>query len=291
MVEGRRSGYAGSMELPIPPSAGAERAFGPQLRAWRMARGQSQLSLALTAGVSTRHVSYLETGRASPSREMVLTLSQAMDVPLRSRNQLLMAAGFAPLYRETPMNAPAMGPVSDALQFLLGAMEPNATFVVNRRYDVIDANRTGQWILSTFTAELERFARPYNLALLLIRPQGMRPYLENWDEVARKVLGRLRRDLGGAQARGNADDALLSEVEPLLARMGVMPVTAETPSLMIGVRLRRGELALNLFTTITTLGTAQDVTLQEMRIETLFPADATTKEFLATREARGLAVP
>jgi len=99
-------------------------------------------------------VSYLETGRASPSREMVLTLSQAMDVPLRSRNQLLMAAGFAPLYRETPMNAPAMVPVSDALQFLLGAMEPNATFVVNRRYDVIDANRTGQWILSTFTAEL-----------------------------------------------------------------------------------------------------------------------------------------
>jgi len=119
----------------------------------------------------------------------------------------------------------------------------------------------------------------------------MRAYLENWDEVARKVLGRLRRDLGGAQARVNADDALLSEVEPLLARMGVMPVTAETPPLMIGVRLRRGELALNLFTTITTLGTAQDVTLQEMRIETLFPADATTKEFFATREGRGLAVP
>ena len=108
-----------------------------------------------------------------------------------------------------------------------------------------------------------------------------------WYEVARKVLGRLRCDLGGAQARSNADDALLSEAEPLLAQMGVMPVTAESPPLMVGVRLRRGELALNLFTTITTLGTAQDVTLQEIRIETLFPADATTKQVLAAREAGG----
>jgi len=148
-------------------------AFGGQLRAWRLARGQSQLALALGAGVSTRHLSYLETGRAYPSREMVMMLARTLEIPLRGRNRLLAAAGFAPLYRETPMDAPAMGPVREAIQFILSATEPNPTFVVNRRYDILDANLTGQWILSTFTADLSSFSKPYNMAQLLIRPQGM----------------------------------------------------------------------------------------------------------------------
>src|SRR5262245_17727488 len=175
--------------------------FGGQLRAWRSARGQTQLALALNAGISARHVSFMETGRASPSRDMVLTLAHTLEIPLRDRNQLLMAAGFAPIYRETPLEAPSMGPVRFAIQLLLEATEPNPTLVVNRRYDVLDANATGRWLLAAFTRELAAFKRPWNMARLLVSPIGMRPFVDNWEEVARKVLGRLRRELGGAHAR------------------------------------------------------------------------------------------
>ena len=246
-------------------------------------RGRSQLALGLEAGVSTRHVSYLETGRASPSRAMVLTLAQALDVALRDRNRLLAAAGFAPLYRETPLDAPALGPVRDATQFLLAATEPNPTFIINRRYDVLDANAAGRWIMSTFSTDFASFATPCNMAQLLTRPQGMRPFVRNGDEVARKVLNRLQRDLGVAETRDARDEALLNEIEPVLACLGTPPAPTEMPPLIVGIQLRRGDLALNLFTTIATLGTAQDVTLQEIRIETLFPADAGTKQLLASR--------
>src|SRR5882724_2664089 len=121
----------------------AREGFGALLRAWRSNRGRSQLALALDAGISSRHLSYMETGRARPSREMVLTLAQALEIPLRDRNELLRAAGFAALYRETPLDAPALGAVLDALKILLGGTEPNPAFVVNRRYDVLDANSTG----------------------------------------------------------------------------------------------------------------------------------------------------
>jgi transcriptional regulator with XRE-family HTH domain len=256
--------------------------FGPLLRSWRTTRGQSQLALGLRAGVSTRHVSYLETGRAAPSREMVLTLSQALEVPLRERNLLLAAAGYAPLYHETPLDAPALGPVRDALQFLLAATEPNPTFVVNRRYDVLDANATGRWLLSTFVMEPQRFANPSNMARLLMDSRGMKPFVQNYEEVARKVFGRLRRDLGAAHARDAVDDALLGEIEKAWAELENPPAADALP-LMVGVQLRRSDLLLNLFTTISTLGTPLDVTLQEIRIETLFAADAETRQALAGR--------
>jgi transcriptional regulator with XRE-family HTH domain len=133
-------------------------AFGGLLRAWRSERGQSQLSLAMRTGVSSRHLSFLETGKSSPSREMVLALAGALEIPLRERNALLHAAGFAALYRETPLDAAAMGPVREAVKLILDATEPNPTFVVNRRYDVLDANASGRWLVSTFTRDLSRFA-------------------------------------------------------------------------------------------------------------------------------------
>jgi transcriptional regulator with XRE-family HTH domain len=259
--------------------------FGGLLRAWRSTRGQSQLALSLNAGISSRHLSYMETGRASPSREMVLTLAQALEVPLRDRNALLMAAGFASIYRETALDAPALGPVRDAIQLLLEATEPNPTLVVNRRYDVLDANLTGRWLLSTFTAEPDAFEQPANMARLLASPLGMRPFVENWDEVARKVLGRLRRELGGAHARDAVDEALLKETAPVFAELGAAPQPAGALPICVGVRLRRNALALNLFTTIATLGTPLDVTLQELRVETLFPADAQTRQVLASRSS------
>jgi transcriptional regulator with XRE-family HTH domain len=272
------------MSVPSPASTSPiDEGFGGLLRAWRSARGQSQLALSVRTGVSARHLSYMETGRASPSRDMVHTLAQALEVPLRDRNQLLQAAGFAPIYRETPLDAPVMGSVRDAIQLLLGATEPNPTFVVNRRYDVLDANATGAWLLATFSTELGRFQRPYNMARLLVSPMGMRPHVENWREVARKVLGRLRRDVGGSHARDAIDEALLKEIAPTLEELGEPPAPTEPLPFLVGVDLRRGANAVRLFTTIATLGTPLDVTLQELRIETLFPADAESKQTLAAR--------
>lgn len=272
-------------------------AFGALLRQWRSTRGQSQMALALAAGVSTRHLSFLETGRASPSREMVLSLSLALELPLRSRNQLLMAAGFAPMYSETPMDAPAMGPVRDAIAFMLGANEPHPTFVINRRYDVLEANRSGQWLMNTFSADITQMPRPLNMAQMILRPAGMQSSLREPEAVTRKVLARLQRDLGGAQARDARDEALLAEIAPMLAQIaasgadpspaaGASPTAANEPlPLMVGLQLRRGDLALSFFTIIATLGTTLDVTLQELRIETLFPADAATKAFMQQRES------
>lgn len=288
------------MNLLTPPAPTAEAidspaVFGSRLRAWRSSRGQSQMTLALAAGVSTRHLSFLETGRASPSREMVLSLSLALELPLRSRNQLLMAAGFAPMYSETPMDAPAMGPVRDAIEFMLGANEPNPTFVINRRYDVLDANRSGQWLMNTFAADITQMPRPVNMAQMILRPAGMRPHLREPEAVTRKVLARLQRDLGGVQARDARDEALLQEIAPALAQLaetGAGPSAAAGPApyagneplpLMVGLQLQRGDLSLSFFTTIATLGTTLDVTLQELRIETLFPADAATKAFMVER--------
>jgi len=265
------------------PGAAAGEGFGGLLRVWRSSRGRSQLALALDAGISSRHLSYMETGRARPSREMVLTLAQALEIPLRDRNELLKAAGFAAIYRETPLGAPALGPVHDALKVLLGGTEPNPAFVVNRRYDVLETNSTGRWIISTFAHDLGRFKPPYNMARLVASVHGLRPHLENWQDVARKVLGRLRRELGGAHVRDAADNALLQEIEPTFAELPDPPAATESLPLMVGVQFRRQALALNLFTTIATLGTALDITLQELRIETLFPADARSKQMLAAR--------
>jgi transcriptional regulator with XRE-family HTH domain len=257
--------------------------FGSVLRAWRAARGLSQLALSVRTGVSSRHLSYLETGRSAPSRDMVLTLAVALDVPLRDRNAMLQAAGFASLYRETPLEAPAMGHVRDAIRLLLGATEPSPTFVVNRRYDVLDANATGHWLLATFVHDLGRFPRPWNMASLLASPAGLRPSVTNWEEVARKVFGRLQREVGGAHVRDAVDEALMKEVGPLLAALGPAASPPETLPILVGLNLRREAVALRLFTTIATLGTPLDVTLQELRIETLFPADAESRSFLSTR--------
>jgi MmyB-like transcription regulator ligand binding domain len=214
---------------------------------------------------------------------MVLGLAQALDIPLRDRNALLHAAGYAPVYTETPLDAPTLDPVRDALQLLLRATEPNPTFVVNRRYDVLDANDTGRWLLATFTEDLGRCSKPQNFARLLVSPFGMRRYVENWAEVAGKVLGRLKREVGGAHARDAADAALLDEIAPALEEIGqASPPTAAAP-LLVGVRLRRGALGLRMFTTIATLGTPLDVTLQELRIETMFPADVESRAAIASR--------
>jgi len=254
---------------------------GPMLRAWRSSRGKSQLALAVEAGVSTRHLSFVETGRASPSREMVLTLAEHLDVPLRDRNALLEAAGYAAVFRETPLDAATMTEVRGALGHILEASEPNPTLVVNRRYDILRANEAAVSLLSFFAPT---WKGKNNVARMMLSPEGLRPAIVNWSEVAGHVLRRLRAELG-AGVRDAADEEIFAlAAAEIPATHGTHP-----PSILVPLSLRRGKVSLDLFTTITTLGTPLDITLQELRIETLFAADAASRQVLETvvRGTRG----
>jgi transcriptional regulator with XRE-family HTH domain len=272
-----RDRYRLAMDLAQPP-APSQASFGPLLRAWRTARGKSQLALATEAGVSSRHLSFVETGRSTPSREMVITLAEALDVPLRDRNALLEAAGYARLYRETPLDAPVMIEVRHALARMLEAGEPNPTLVVNRRYDVLMANTAAERLIACFAPEWR--GKP-NVADMLLAPEGLKPSVVNWGEVAGHVVHRVRGELAASRSLDREDEALLGRMIAADAELRQARAKATAPlAVLVPIRLRRGEITLDLFTTITTLGTPLDITLQELRIETLFPADARDREVL-----------
>ncbi|AKU93898.1 hypothetical protein AKJ09_00562 [Labilithrix luteola] len=236
----------------------------------------SQLSLSLEAGVSSRHLSFIENGRSAPSREMVLALAETLDIPLRDRNELLQAAGYASVYRETPLEAPSMDHVRESLRNLLRASEPNPTLVVDRRYDVRMANDAAKKLLACFCKDVEAASRQPNLVRLLVARDGMRDAITNRDEVMTYMVDRIRRELTNLRERNAADDAILHELEALEPRGRQRTVTAPS-SFVLPVKLRKGDVRLELFTTITTLGTPLDITLQELRIETLYPANAESR--------------
>jgi transcriptional regulator with XRE-family HTH domain len=259
--------------------------FAALLRDWRRMRGMSQLSLALAAHVSTRHLGFLEVGRSNPSRAMVLALAQALEMPLRDRNQLLVVAGFAPMFRETPLADDALESVREALAFMLSSAEPCPCFVVNRRYDVMMAIGAGRWMLATFTEDPTLSDVDCNMMHVLTHPRGMGRFIANREDVLRKVAGRLKRDLGHSHRRDDADEAALARADAALASLPDAPQSNLSPIPMIGLHLARGALHLDLFTTIATLGTPLDITLQEIRIETFFPMNEATRLALAAASA------
>lgn len=233
----------------------------------------SQEKLAFDAEVSTRHISYIETGRAQPSREMVLILSSVLEVPLRERNVLLTSAGFAPVYGETNYASPEMAPVRHAIDLLLERHEPYGAIVVDSAWNILLANRGAVRLFSTFAPDLPpRIAG--NVLRLLFDPEGIRHRIDNWEEVALATLERTHREAFAGGPHGPAA-RILSEV---LALPGVphhfhRPHVTMPLALVVPLHLRRGELTVRLFATITMLGTPADVTAQELRIETWFPAD------------------
>jgi transcriptional regulator with XRE-family HTH domain len=247
--------------------------FGTLLRDWRLHRRMSQEKLALDAEVSTRHISYIETGRAQPSREMVLLLSSVLEVPLRERNVLLTSAGFAPVYGETDYSSPEMAPVRQAVELLLERHEPYGAIVIDSAWNVRRTNRGAARLFATFAPDLPPRLTS-NVLRLLLDPEGLRYGLDNWEEVALAALERTHREALAEGPNGPAA-RILSEV---LALPGVprhfhRPRIAMPLSLVVPLNLRRGELTVRLFSTITTLGTPADVTAQELRVETWFPAD------------------
>ena len=248
-------------------------AVGHLLREWRAARGMSQLDLAMHAGFSARHVSFIETGRTHPSREALLVLAETLEVPLRERNRLLEAGGFAHVYRQTPLAADEMAHIRSVLQYILDRHKPYAAVVLDRYSNCVMGNGASAQLLAA-VADASLITEHANLLRLVFHPMGARRYIINWDEVARHLAGRAERELAQAKDDETAV-ALLAELRGLAG-----PSLHQRPSarisaadLLLPIHIRKGNLELRLFSTIMTLGTPQDVTLQELRIETLFPAD------------------
>ncbi len=259
------------------PAASVSRAtIGPLLQHWRKSRNLSQLALAVEAHVSPRHVSFLETGRAHPSREMVLHLADALRIPLRERNALLLAAGFAPMFTESALDAPDLEAVRMAIDAILTKHEPYPAVVMNRHWDLMSTNQSAARFFAR-VLDGRRPPDPRNVLRLMFHPDGLRPAVANWEAVAHGLIGRLHREsVGGSLDAGGR--ALLSEI---LAYPGV-PAHWRAPSFdarllpVLPVSFRLGADTWNFFSAVTVLGTPQDITLQELRIESFFPADAAT---------------
>jgi hypothetical protein len=233
------------------------------------------------ADISQRHVSFLEIGRTTPSRDMVLRLAAALELPFREQNALLLAAGYAPVWRESALGAPALAVVNRALDYMLAQQEPYPGYVVDRRWNLLRANLAGQRLVGFLTDSPPREpdpAAPVNFADALVAPNALRPLIVNWPEVAGYFVRGVRAD---ALADGSDQTAAL--LDRLLGYPDV-PGVAQTLSIedtqepILTIHFRKGETSLRLFTALATLGTPLDVTVQEIRIECFFPADAATAD-------------
>ena len=260
-----------------PPRAHAvPRPFGDLLREWRQRRRMSQLDLAGAADVSTRHLSFVETGRSMPSREMVLRLAERLDVPLRERNALLHAAGYAPLYRERPLADPALDAAREAVERVLRGLEPGPALAVDRHWQMVAHNRVVPRLLQGVAAGL--LVPPVNVLRLSLHPEGLAPRIVNHAQWRAHLLARLHR-----QIEASADPVL----EVLLGELVDYPAPAAAPTpqggdagFVVPLQLASDAGVLSFFSTTTVFGTPVEVTLSELAIEAFFPADAATAEAL-----------
>src|SRR5450432_855143 len=267
-----------------------QQSFASHLRWWRRHSGLSQLDLAGRSEISQRHLSFMELGRASPSREMVLRLAAALDVPLRQHNALLIAAGFAPVWRQTDLAAPELGEVSHALDYMLAQQEPFPAVAVDRHWNLLRANSGAVRLVEFLVGPLAP-GTPINLADALVAPDVLRPHLLNWADVVRYFVRSVEAD---AAADGTAETAALHQ--RLLSYQGVRAAINAVPTELamtpvLPMHFRKGNTSLRLFTTIATLGTPQDVTLQELRVECFFPMDDATAGILRGWRADSQSAP
>ena len=255
---------------------GAGHPLGDLLRQWRARRGRSQLDLSAHLGVSQRHLSFIESGRSDPSRALVLALAQALDVPLRDRNALLLAAGYAPMYPDPAWNAQEMRAINLALERMLRQHEPFPAVVMDRYWNVLSTNAAAPRFFGSFI-DMSARAGQRNLLRLIFDPQGMRPVIANWSQVARGLFDRVAREATG----GVIDEksrVLLAELERQcdvdLGWEGTDTPTAG-PVLPI-VFVKEGRL-LSYFSMVSTVGTPQTIAAQELRVECMFPSDDATQ--------------
>lgn len=262
--------------------------FGALLRHWRQLRGKSQLDLALDAGISARHLSFLETGRAEPSREMVLRLAEAMSIPLRESNALLESAGFAKVYTEMGLSDSEAWVAREAVELVLTNQEPFPAVVMDRYWNILQVNNAAQRFFSALLAGAPG-EPPNNILRLVFHPNWLKPYVTNWPAVAGALLSRVRREA----VCGVVDQKTQELLDEIAAYTGVLdrswpPVGAAEFAPILTVNWCKGDLRASFFSTVTTLGTPQDIALQEIRIECFFPADEPTARLPFFREG-GLA--
>jgi transcriptional regulator with XRE-family HTH domain len=248
--------------------------IGEHLREWRQRRHLSQLDLAGDAEISARHLSFVETGRSAPSREMVLKLAERLDVPLRQRNVLLVAAGFAPAFPQRSLDDPALRSAREAINLVLKAHEPNPALAYDRHWNLVSANRMVAPLLEGVPQRL--LGQPFNILRLAFHPEGLAPRTVNLPEWAAHLLERLHR-----QCEATADPELLKLYQdlksyPIPARSG--PVSAD--NVAIPFKLRHNGEVLSFISTTMVFGTPVDITLQELALETFFPADELTARWL-----------
>jgi transcriptional regulator with XRE-family HTH domain len=248
---------------------------GSLLRDWRQRRRLSQLDLALEAGVSTRHLSFVETGRAKPSPEMVLHLADELDVPLRERNRLLLAAGYAPVYEERALDEPEMQPVHDAIQLVLDGHDPYPAITVDRGWALVSYNRGAALLMGGLPQDL--LAPPMNVLRASLHPDGLAPRIANLGQWKAHLLERLAR-----QAAVTGDPALRTLHEELAAYPAPSDPgpAGEASDVVVPLRLRIPGGELRFFSTVTTFGTPVDITVEELSIESFFPADRATADWL-----------
>jgi transcriptional regulator with XRE-family HTH domain len=256
---------------------------GPLLREWRRRRHMSQLDLSLEADVSTRHLSFIETGRANPSAEMVLHLAERLDVPLRDRNQLLLAAGYAPAYGQRSLDAPELEPVRAALKRVLDGHAPNPALVIDRHWGLVAANDGVNALIAGAAPHL--LEPPVNVLRLSLHPEGLAPRIANLAEWRAHLLDRL-----GREAVTSGDPALAALHEELAGYPCDQPAHSpdlEAGAIAVPLELRHEDRVLSFISTVTTFGTALDVTVSELSIESFFPADEATAEALRALSPRG----
>jgi transcriptional regulator with XRE-family HTH domain len=259
----------------IPP-------FGDALKRWRSRRHLSQLDLALDAGVSQRHISFLESGRATPSRQMVVRLARGLSVPLRERNALMLSAGHAPIYSERALDSAALGQVRHVLERIVAAHGSIPAYVVDRSWTVVLSNQAAQRLTGLFVDPGSMLVRDgVNVARLLLHPGALRDSIVNWDQVAGALLDRLALEVSSRPGDDHLRD-LAAELQtyPGVAELSRLVNLPTADDLLVPIHIRAHELELRLFTTIATIGAAHDITLEELRIETLLPADATSEAAL-----------
>ncbi|GAA1848375.1 helix-turn-helix transcriptional regulator [Pseudonocardia ailaonensis] len=259
-----------------------ETGFGGLLREWRQRRRLTQLDLGLAAEVSARHLSFLETGRSRPSRDMVLHLAEQLDVPLRTRNELLVAAGFAPAYTQHSLASSEMAEVHASLNRLLAAHDPFPAVLVDGQWDMIDANRAASVFVELVDPGL--LAPPANVLRLSLHPRGLARYVDGLDEYAAHLVSRVRRQ--AERAADPALGALLDELTGYCRTLGLDPHAHPRNTVVLPLRLRHPghpDGPLTFFSTVAVLGAPLDITLEEVAVESFFPADTTTSGYLTRR--------
>jgi len=273
--------------------------LGDLLRHWRNVRGRNQLDLSIQTGLSQRHISFIESGRSTPSRQALLEIAQVLDVPLRERNSLLLSAGYAPVYSEAAWNSTQMQSITKALERILRLHEPFPALVMDRYWNVLIANDAAPRFFNCFI-DMSQRKGPRNMLHLMFDPEGMRPFVENWDELAAGLLQRVRTEATGRVIDQKSEELVAALLAYPQAKPGTNSRTGlglnrtslsqrrrgdednrspgPAPTLpMIPMSFRQSDKVLNYFSLVTTVGTPQTVAAQELRIESIFPADEETE--------------